>query len=247
MKRRGFTLIELLVVIAIIAILAAILFPVFTKVRKKAWETSCKSNMRQIATAFVLYAGDWNGCYPDQTSVDSKFFKYTGNYPASCGLWTTKFAHRYRTDDGSKPDGMAKPLSNYLKSIDIFKCPAQRKDLKEWINIPEPAASTYYYKHALCTYANYKKRPVNPSVAVYPSKVVMIYEEAWHGEYNDPRMWQYDIPDAPIKYFNVIFLDCHVGRWPMLRENNNYDGNWYYTNKNVPSSAAGWDISAGAY
>ncbi|NLN90274.1 MAG: prepilin-type N-terminal cleavage/methylation domain-containing protein, partial [candidate division WS1 bacterium] len=55
MKRRGFTLIELLVVIAIIAILAAILFPVFAKARAKARQTSCLSNSRQIATAIMAY------------------------------------------------------------------------------------------------------------------------------------------------------------------------------------------------
>ncbi len=59
MRRHGFTLIELLVVIAIIAILAAILFPVFAKAREKARQTSCLNNCRQLATAFVMYAQDY--------------------------------------------------------------------------------------------------------------------------------------------------------------------------------------------
>jgi prepilin-type N-terminal cleavage/methylation domain-containing protein len=54
-QRRGFTLIELLVVIAIIAILAAILFPVFAQAREKARQTSCVSNLKQIGTALQMY------------------------------------------------------------------------------------------------------------------------------------------------------------------------------------------------
>ncbi|MHB8994350.1 MAG: DUF1559 family PulG-like putative transporter [Armatimonadota bacterium] len=64
MRRRGFTLIELLVVIAIIAILAAILFPVFAKAREKARQTSCLSNVKQLATAWLSYAQDYDECLP---------------------------------------------------------------------------------------------------------------------------------------------------------------------------------------
>ncbi len=63
MKKRGFTLIELLVVIAIIAILAAILFPVFARAREKARQSVCLSNMRQIATSLVMYAQDHNQAF----------------------------------------------------------------------------------------------------------------------------------------------------------------------------------------
>ena len=59
-KRKGFTLIELLVVIAIIAILAAILFPVFARAREKARQASCQSNLKEIALAWLMYAQDWD-------------------------------------------------------------------------------------------------------------------------------------------------------------------------------------------
>jgi prepilin-type N-terminal cleavage/methylation domain-containing protein/prepilin-type processing-associated H-X9-DG protein len=64
MKRRAFTLIELLVVIAIIAILAAILFPVFAQAREKARQVACLSNAKQIGTALMMYVEDYDQIYP---------------------------------------------------------------------------------------------------------------------------------------------------------------------------------------
>src|SRR5215212_8993403 len=69
MGRGGFTLIELLVVIAIIAILAAILFPVFSKARERARQTSCANRLRQLSTATNLYYQDWDGFFPQYGGV----------------------------------------------------------------------------------------------------------------------------------------------------------------------------------
>ncbi len=70
-RKRGFTLIELLVVIAIIAILAAILFPVFAKARAKARQTSCLSNFRQTTTAFISYCQDYDETFPSFDSASN--------------------------------------------------------------------------------------------------------------------------------------------------------------------------------
>src|SRR5947209_4887361 len=63
-RRRGFTLIELLVMIAIIAILAAILFPVFAQARAKARQAKCQSNLKQLGVAILLYAQDYDETFP---------------------------------------------------------------------------------------------------------------------------------------------------------------------------------------
>ena len=80
-KRTGFTLIELLVVIAIIAILAAILFPVFARAREKARTASCQSNLKQLASGCIMYMQDYDECYPQVYPVsgwawDDTIFPY---------------------------------------------------------------------------------------------------------------------------------------------------------------------------
>ena len=74
-RNKGFTLIELLVVIAIIAILAAILFPVFARAREKARTTNCLSNQKEIALGFKMYIGDYDEIFP-HTQVGLTYMLY---------------------------------------------------------------------------------------------------------------------------------------------------------------------------
>ncbi|NPV45908.1 MAG: DUF1559 domain-containing protein [Armatimonadetes bacterium] len=81
-SRRGFTLIELLVVIAIIAILAAILFPVFARAREQARRTSCLSNLKQLALAAMMYGQDYDELLPvGATQGNSLWNVVQGLYP----------------------------------------------------------------------------------------------------------------------------------------------------------------------
>ena len=73
MKRNGFTLIELLVVIAIIAILAAILFPVFAQARTKAKTAACLSNTKQLSLGLSMYADDYDDAYPKGAFLGNKY------------------------------------------------------------------------------------------------------------------------------------------------------------------------------
>lgn len=97
--RRGFTLIELLVVIAIIALLAAILFPVFARARENARRSSCQSNLKQLALGFHQYAQDFDEQFP---------LRY---YPVTCSPFTYK--------------GWVDNVQPYLKSTQIFQCPSE--------------------------------------------------------------------------------------------------------------------------
>ncbi len=92
--RRGFTLIELLVVIAIIAILAAILFPVFQKVRENARRASCQSNMKQLGLAMIQYQQDADETFPAGLQSNHNW----------CGGW-------------------AHSIVPFVKSAGVFKCP----------------------------------------------------------------------------------------------------------------------------
>lgn len=119
MQKRGFTLIELLVVIAIIAILAAILFPVFSQARESARKATCMSNLKQVGMAIRMYAQDWDGRFP----------RY-GFHPNCCRTWPGAFVYQTGPVPGyggfPRVLTMYEALSPYVKSYEVFICPSDR-------------------------------------------------------------------------------------------------------------------------
>ncbi|MDR3688421.1 MAG: prepilin-type N-terminal cleavage/methylation domain-containing protein [Fimbriimonas sp.] len=116
MRRIGFTLIELLVVIAIIAILAAILFPVFAQAKAAAKKTACLSNVKQMGTAAQLYLGDADDTYPIGSSNSPSGFTYSNTH-----YWYFGLTFVDGNDAKLLPqDGLLYP---YEKSGAIVNCP----------------------------------------------------------------------------------------------------------------------------
>src|SRR5437016_5404992 len=91
-RKPGFTLIELLVVIAIIAILAAILFPVFAQARAKARQATCLSNQKQLGLAWVMYAQDYDETSPNPVFIGRYWIKDFG-YKCGANAPVGKVAH----------------------------------------------------------------------------------------------------------------------------------------------------------
>lgn len=112
MKRKGFTLIELLVVIAIIAILAAILFPVFARAREKARQTACTSNLKQLASAMMMYLQDWDETFPyDEFTITGGAGRLPKAQPGLEGSTGTEQEINYF-------------LGPYVNNYAVFECPS---------------------------------------------------------------------------------------------------------------------------
>lgn len=125
--RDGFTLIELLVVIAIIAILAAILFPVFAQARESARKTSCTSNLKQIATGMMMYVQDYDETFPCVTGQ---------GYPPQPGIPTDAQTWVY--------NDILVLMQAYVKNYDVFFCPDRQRHVGTSGDFCNPTPTTQF-------------------------------------------------------------------------------------------------------
>ena len=188
MRRRGFTLIELLVVIAIIAILAAILFPVFARAREKARQASCSSNLKQLALSVQMYKADY-----DEKNISDRFITTdsvtpTGPYGGFCGTY-------YFWKDILNP---------YIKNSQVWICPS---DSAPTTCGGSPERS-YQPNAEMCGVAD---AAVND-----PAGTIHVMESNYNTRAHYTDAGSYNMPGNPASRhnngWNIAFADGHV-KW----------------------------------
>jgi prepilin-type N-terminal cleavage/methylation domain-containing protein len=242
MRKGGFTLIELLVVIAIIAILAAILFPVFARARDQAKKVQCLSNFSQGAKAIIMYADDnGNRCVPDNS---------WGFGSSNYGKWVDDSLH-----DMPWPENVQK----YVRSWNVFRCPSDGGATDDAMAYDFSGAYVPPSKVALRHWAwawrahlginglwmspnratcNVKSGVVTQAMGGIgaPAKTILIIDSVWDRKASGAPFgggnWRVDAPSWPA-------IGCYQGGWACWLSG---DGN--------PDSAtcrAMWNAWGGAY
>jgi prepilin-type N-terminal cleavage/methylation domain-containing protein len=171
-RESGFTLVELLVVVALLAILAGLLFPVFSQVRRRAHQTSCLSNLRQVGMAMRLYLADWDGIYP---------YDQGPRYTPSRILDTQ--AREFPSDRSNRWDAapLVRVLTPYVRNDGIWLCP----QLPE--RVPEIGAGTNYEVNAFLAVNSIPNAgrphggPVHEADVRNPSRVQVFQDHLYEG------------------------------------------------------------------
>lgn len=229
-EKRGFTLIELLVVIAIIAILAAILFPVFAKAREKARTASCQSNLKQIALSLTMYAQDYDETFPQLSGAN-----YTGDDHLTNGL------NNFGWDGGSIVyHDWAVVIMPYIKNIQIFLCPSST-----YSNYGCAYGMPANGVNSAGTFVNTFAGSVKMSSLVSPAESLIVTEKGGGGGNRYILSGQYYACRASHNDGgNIAFCDGHV-KW-MKFETGNLPAPWPAMNSAAygvhPPSSTIWNV-----
>lgn len=225
-RRKGFTLIELLVVIAIIAILAAILFPIFVTAKQASFKASCASNFRQISYAYRMYLSDFGDYYPSNDFGANLFLvepylrskKYKTNTKVwDKSVWLCPGAHRdmyykvqddYWTDIGATPPWGSGTecmvFNSYTVNDDVTTKPVNPYRPGNASEVSAPSRTVFFAEG--CWTANRKDLGTAPT-AVHPTgepqEVTGWCKHFKNGSRSEIHPWH-------IAGANFLFVDSHV-------------------------------------
>ncbi len=251
-KRRihGFTLIELLVVIAIIAILAAILFPVFAKARERAKHSTCISNMKQIGLAMAQYLSDSEDKFPAWSPPNSRGLLSAEDFHATVE-GVQALGGPVDTEQPSGEYGIISlQLDRYIKSRDIWACPSDygsvagpgitdwasntKLPFKAWrkLRSKEPIGASYGFRGTNLVNQGSPTiaRPDQGHVAVAGHNSSLVKNPAGKIVFWDHRAWHWVGKGASVNEYtqkgriNCLFFDGHVTTLTVPQFNNNAAG-----------------------
>jgi len=238
--RRAFTLIELLVVIAIIAILAAILFPVFAQAKEAAKKTTCLSNQKQIGTAAIIYMADADDVMPLTRGVnpDGTNAAFTFVYPAA----------KYFTTPSPMTRAMyANAMEPYMKSWEMWKCPSGQ-DIQLFNPDTYIPGGDVYFSYSMNAYVN----AFSHTGVDLPAETVMFTEAGkgrpvkyfapWplptHGTDFVPYRW-----NVNANSLTVFLYQVDRTWWSHGRGNNNVYADGHAKFANHPSKEGSWKLA----
>ncbi|MGC4043418.1 MAG: DUF1559 domain-containing protein [Armatimonas sp.] len=216
----GFTLIELLVVIAIIAILAAILFPVFAQARAKARQAGCQSNLKQLGLALKMYVQDYDETWPSGNSVAGGTAGQNGSAGQNFG-W---------------PGWVSNPLRPYTKNQQIYRCLSQPETA--FIDPWNGGTATTNGMNGVSYAYNYQSLTAVTEAALPEQSSAIVMGDSgtawWDGRYENTvfgwraRDWawhtakNYKLTEFHSQKNNFLFADGHVktAGWDNLKWQN---------------------------